>query len=134
MGRIIYSDKSGTKVMLEMPDTHQTIADLGLNPDGEVQAFITRRAAERMDKYVPFRTGVLRMTVDYKTDPTQVEYVQEYARPMYFGVSAAGVPLNYNGAPQRGSFWDEKMMAAEGDQFFNEIQEFSDEFSKGRDT
>lgn len=131
MGSIIYSDKSGTKVMLEMPGTWQTIADLGLDPSGDVQAFVTRRAAERMDKYVPFRTGVLRGTVDYTSDPTQVEYVQEYARPMYFGISTTGRPLNYNEAPQRGAFWDEKMMAAEGDQFFKEIQDYSDKKRQG---
>lgn len=154
MGRIIYSDKSGTKVMLEMPRTGQTIADLGLDPSGDVQAFATRRAAERMDKYVPFRTGVLRGTVDYTSDPTQVEYVQEYARFLYFGrimrvnpdgtgstwASAGGTKyisstgkdmLDFSGAPQRGAFWDEKMMATEGDQFFKEIQDYSDKKRQG---
>lgn len=116
----------GTTVKLNMPDFSQATKDLGVDERGKVQAFATKRAAMRMDKYVPTRTGTLRGTADYTSVPTEVTYVQPYARPMYFGISQGGKPINYNGAPQRGAFWDEKMVGAEGDQWAQDVQEYSD--------
>lgn len=118
--------KSGTTVKVDMSDFKQATKDLGLNEAGAVQQYATKRAAERMDKYVPFRGGVLKG--DITVEDTQITYKQEYARPMYFGISSAGNPIQYNGAPQRGAFWDEKMIAAEGDEWVAEVQEYSDKF------
>lgn len=118
--------KGGTSVKVDMLNFSQAIKDLGLDQLGRVQAFATKRAAMRMDKYVPMREGVLISTKDYTSVPTQVTYVQPYARSMYFGVDPrTGRAFTYSGAPQRGSFWDVKMIAAEGAQWVKEVQEYS---------
>lgn len=118
--------KGGTTVKLDLPDFRQSTRNLGIDKQGKVQAFVTKRAAHHMDEFVPMDTGTLKNTADFKSVPTQVTYVQDYASPMYFGVHPrTGTPLTYSHAPQRGAFWDEKMMAAKGLGLIKEVQEFS---------
>ena len=45
---------------LEMKPTAMILADLGLQPGGEVFDFFVNECAERMDKYVPKREGILK--------------------------------------------------------------------------
>lgn len=119
--------KGGTTVTVDMPDFSQATKNLGIDERGAVQAYTTKRAAMRMDKFTPRREDVLIETKDYTSVPTQVTYDQPYARAMYFGIDVrTGEAFNYGGAPQRGAFWDEKMIAAEGDQWTREVQEYSD--------
>lgn len=124
--------KSGTTVKVDMKDFKQVTKDLGIDAQGRVQAFATKRAAMRMDRFTPKREGVLISTKDYTSVPTEVTYPQPYARNMYFGIDQrTGRNWTYTGAPQRGSFWDEKMIAAEGDQWVKEVQEYSDRLKGG---
>lgn len=126
MAKYIHS-KHGTTVKVDLPDFKQATKDLGIDEYGKVQAFATKRAAMRMDKFTPKREGVLISTKDYTSVPTEVIYVQPYARNMYFGIDQrTGRNWTYTGAPQRGAFWDEKMVAAESDVWVKEVQEYSD--------
>lgn len=146
MGKIIYSDKSGTFVKLDIPDMEQALEGLGIDERGDVQKFLNRNAAMRMDKFVPFKTGRLRNTVDYTSDPTQITYAGPYARFQYMGYvmedpetrsawARRGVTkilrkpaqkLVYHGGERTGSRWDERMMAAEGDQLVQDVQDYID--------
>lgn len=131
MPKYIHS-KGGTTVKVDLPDFKQATKDLGIDSAGKVQAFATKRAAMRMDKFTPKREGVLISTKDYTSVPTEVTYIQPYARNMYFGIDQrTGRNWTYTGAPQRGGFWDERMMAAEGDQLARDIQAYSDKLSGG---
>lgn len=108
-----------TTVKIEFPSLNSVIKDLGLNRTGDVQQYATHRARIRMGRHVPRRTGVLEETA-YE-DYDGVVYPQIYARPMYFGLE-----FNFNEAPQRGAFWDKKMIADQGNQFENDIQTYVD--------
>lgn len=56
---------------------------LGINPDGEVQAFLTNTCYKRMNKYVPRDRGALRENVSL-TKKT-ITYNSPYAHYMYIG-------------------------------------------------
>lgn len=56
---------------------------LGINPDGETQAFLTDACYKHMDKYVPKDSGALRRTVSL-TKKT-ITYNSPYAHYMYIG-------------------------------------------------
>lgn len=56
---------------------------LGINPDGETQAFLTNTCYKRMNKYVPRDRGALRENVSL-TKKT-ITYNSPYAHYMYIG-------------------------------------------------
>jgi hypothetical protein len=56
---------------------------LGINPDGETQAFLTNTCYKHMDKYVPKDSGALRQNVSL-TKKT-ITYKSPYAHYMYIG-------------------------------------------------
>lgn len=121
-------------------------ADLGINPDGPVQAFFTDTCVKHMDKYVPKDTGMLRDNI-IKTK-TSVTYNVPYAHYQYIGklyVMDNGKGAYYN--PDYGywskpntakkptdrdlkhngittSYWDKKMWSAEKDIIIKEVQEY----------
>lgn len=113
--------------------------DLGIDPNGPVQKFMTHTCRIHMDKYVPYRTGDLRDYVDEGAD--YVEYKMPYAHYMYEGIlyvdpetgsswakkGATKIPtskqLHYN-TPGTGHYWDELMMSAEKHQVISEIQDY----------
>lgn len=135
-----------TTVKLTMPSFDEEIKDQGFNRTGDVQQYATQRAEFRMRRHVPKGdTGLLGDNVKIGDD--YVEYESEYSRYQYFGILyvdpetgssyarkdvkkvPTGINLNYSGAPQRGAFWDEKMIADQGDQYFEDIQDYVDKRS-----
>ena len=114
------------KVVLQLDSVDEMIKQVGLDKGGVVQNQLNFRAAVRMDKYIPSDTMALRKSKDYDSDPEGVIYDTPYAQKMYYGVTRKGKPINYSGAPQRGAFWDEKMMAAEGDELVKDMQKVVD--------
>lgn len=124
MAKTTYS-KGGTRVIVDMPDFSQATKDLGIDNQGEVQAFATKSGKIRMDKRTPLDTSMLIKTAIVRTD--EIEYVQVYSSVMHDPIDwRSGNPWNYSGAPQRGGNWEVKMIAAEGDQWLREVQNFSD--------
>lgn len=133
---------------IDMKPVGEVIKDLGLDRTGAVQQYATHRAKVRMDMHVPFRSGVLRRTA-YE-DYDKVVYPQPYARYLYRGklmvdpVTGSAwarkgtkkklteVNLKFNGAPQRGSHWDQRMINAQGEQFYREIQKKAEEYADKR--
>lgn len=64
-------------------------ADLGINPNGKVQAFFTDTCYKHMDKYVPMDTGMLRQNVDKGIN--YITYEMPYAHAQYVGFTKGEV-------------------------------------------
>lgn len=84
-----------------------------LTNKAEVQEYIDNEVLTRCEPYVPKDTGNLinsgwRST---KIGSGNVVYGADYAAAMYYGISKSGNPIHYNNAPQRGSYWFERMKA-----------------------
>lgn len=118
---------------------------LGINPDGETQAFLTNTCYKHMDKYVPRDSGALRENVSL-TKKT-ITYKSPYAHYMYIGktmglnipikdatgnitgwFSPKGVPKHYTGSNLHyrtgGAYWDKKMISAEINNVCKEVQDY----------
>ena len=98
---------------------------LGINPDGETQAFLTNTCYKHMDKYVPMDEGHLRQ---YKIQGNLIIYDQEYANYQYEGISKTGKKLNYSTDkhPLATSYWDKEMWSAEGQDVVRQVQNYVD--------
>lgn len=68
-------------------------ADLGIEPNGKVQKYLTERCYQHMDKYVPKDTGVLRETVVKGID--YIKYNVPYAHAQYVGIVHGSPVKNY---------------------------------------
>lgn len=68
---------------MKMKPISQIKADLGINPGGRVQKFLTDTCYKHMDKYVPNDVGNLRDNVDKGTD--YITYKSPYAHYQYIG-------------------------------------------------
>lgn len=96
-------------------------AQLGLEPNGRVQKFLTNTCYKHMDKYVPRDKGDLRTNVSLQ--PDSITYESPYANYQYKGVSKSGKPLNYK-TPGTGDYWDKRMVSAEMQDVVREVQKF----------
>lgn len=117
---------------------------MGLNPDGATIKYATERASHYMEPYVPARinSGQLRRSVDISR-AGWIVYNAVYSHYMYVGILyvdpntgspyasrgvtkvPTNVPLVYhNPSGQTGSYWDLRMITAEGDKLNKDIQKF----------
>ena len=108
---------------VKMQPTSRIIARLGLEPDGKVQKYFTKRCADYMDKYVPKDNGDSRTIVDIQSD--SITYEMPYARYQYYGMREDGTHQvqNYT-TPGTGTYWDRKMWTAEGQDGVKEVQAY----------
>lgn len=67
--------------------------NLGIEPNGKVQRFLTNTCYKHMDKYVPKDTGSLRRVV--RIDPDRVTYQSPYAHAQYIGIVNGSPVRNY---------------------------------------
>lgn len=88
----------------------------GLQSGGTVQSYIDQQVLSCCEPYVPKCTGALIASGYSSTKPGSgnVIYGAPYAAYQYYGRSACGNALKYNGAPMRGSYWFERMKAVHG--------------------
>lgn len=100
-------------------------AQLGIEPNGPVQAFFTETCYKAMDKYVPKDNGDLRNITTLTKN--SVTYEMPYAHYQYKGIREDGTheinPKNYT-TPGTGPYWDEKMWTAEGDKVVRQVQNY----------
>lgn len=115
-------------------------ADLGIEKNGKVQKYFTKRVADYMDKYVPLGdTGLLRNTIEIGDN--YVLFKSNYAHYLYKGILyvdaetgssyarkdtkkvPTSINLKYHTAGT-GSYWDKKMMSAEGDDLVKEVENY----------
>lgn len=137
---------------IDLPQVETMIKKLGLEPSGKVQRFFTNEVMRRADRYVPFRTGVMKNSAHASSDYTGIIYVAPYARYLWYGKlmvdpitgkgafhdpisgrfwSRPGVnkvltdrDLEFNGAPMRGSHWVERMWTAEGNEITDSVEKY----------
>ena len=101
-------------------------ADLGIQKNGPVHAFLTETCYKAMDKYVPMREGNLRELVTLETD--KIIYESPYAHAQYVGFTKGPVQ-NYT-TPGTGPYWAERMWSAEKSDVINQVQNFIDRGGK----
>lgn len=101
-------------------------ANLGIEPNGPVQKYLTARCYQHMDKYVPKDTGNLRENVILDSD--SITYQSPYAHAQYVGYTKGPV-LNYT-TPGTGPYWDKRMVSAEIQDVVKECQAFIDRGGK----
>lgn len=121
------------EIKIDMKPINDVLKRLGVDPTGDVQSEVTKNISNRLFKYIPHRSGVLRKS-KFITSPTTIGVNQPYAAYQYFGKVMVGPPpkvatdrpLRYNtsGKPLAGPLWDKRMMAAEGKQIAAEIQAY----------
>ena len=108
---------------VKMKPTSVIKANLGIEPNGRVQKYFTKRCADYMDKYVPMDKGNLRINVDIKSDT--ITYESPYARYQYYGVREDGTHEVHNyTTPGTGTYWDKRMWSAEGQDVVREVQNY----------
>ena len=136
---------------VNMKPTSVIIADLGLQPNGKVQKYFTKRCADYMDKYVPYKEGGL--AYDNRViEDDKIIYESPYAHYMYEGkVMGPNIPIkedgnivgyfspkgkskqytgediNYKtsaGHEYAGPHWDKRMVSAEMDDLVKEVQDY----------
>jgi hypothetical protein len=80
----------------------------------DAQWFVDNEVLARCDKYIPFRTGMLRDSGILGTDVGSgiVQWIAPYARRQYYSPRKPGVTSP--GEPLRGPFWFERMKAVSG--------------------
>ena len=83
----------------------QVMRDHGLDPKGEVQKYIDSEVLRLCDPYIPFDVGTLRDSGIENTviGSGEVKWRTPYARRWYY------MPARFQGAPQRGNYWFERM-------------------------
>ena len=107
---------------VKMQPTSTIIKHLGLEPNGAVHKYFTKRCADAMDKFVPYDKGNL---AKYRISGNLIIYQQPYAKYQYYGLSKNGKPLVYNTNMHNlaTSYWDKAMISANMSDIAKEIQE-----------
>lgn len=95
-------------------------ANLGIEPNGRVQKYFTKRCADYMDKYVPMDQGDLRTNIDIKSD--SITYESPYAHAQYVGFTKGPVK-NYTTAGT-GPYWDRRMWSVHKKDIIDEVQNY----------
>ncbi len=111
---------------MKMKPISEIKVDLGINPNGPIQAFFTDTCYRHMDKYVPRRAGSeggnLRRTVDLQTNT--ITYKMPYAHYQYIGMREDGSHvIRHWTIPGTGPYWDRRMVSAEINDVVQEVQD-----------
>ena len=103
------------KIQYELKDFdgQKIIRQYGIGKGGDTRLYASNRCFLRMQKYVPYDTGALSLTVTVK--PDSVTYEQPYAHRQYVANKGDGI---------RGKKWDERMWSAEGDALTMEVERY----------
>ena len=122
---------------IEMNPYSLILANHGLNKNGDVQRFHTSNIMRRMQKYMPYLTGVsIKLMIKQTSlDTGQIVLQEPQARYLYYGKVMIGKApktvtdrdLNYTQKKNKlaGPFWDRRMWAAEGDVITRELQKYA---------
>ena len=124
----LYRLPGGVVAKLEMKSIDDILKDKGLDPQGNAQAFHTQNVLRRIQRYMPFRSGMTIKVTIAQTDIQKPEIITDvpYGQRLFHGESSSGAPLNYTKTknPQAGPYWDRALKAAEGDALVEDLQRF----------
>lgn len=124
------------KIWLEMKPVNQVVKRLGLNEGGRAQRFHTNNVLRRIVKYMPYRTGALikQTQISSPVNKPQIFVPGPAAQYLYHGFAMEGKapkkvtdrPLKYTTTknPQAGPYWDQRLVASEGDVMAQELKDF----------
>lgn len=101
------------KYSLKDFDKGQIIDKFGMQSGGSAELFMANTCFRRMEKYVPWQTGMLATTATIQ--PGKVIYEQEYAHRQFVSNKGKGI---------RGKRWDQKMWNAEKDIVAQEVNNY----------
>lgn len=117
-GVLINSSKNGKLIRAKLewnpkfqPDWEKKFED--------AQEYVDSECLRHSDKLIPFKTGFLKKSGILGTTigSGELNYLSPYSRYQYYGKVMVGkppkrvtnIPLKYQFAPQRGSYWFERM-------------------------
>lgn len=113
---------------VEINPPSQVIKRLGLDKSGKAQMFHTQNVLRRIQRYMPFRTGMFIKKTIANTNIKKplIVCVGPGARVLFNGVAPSGKPLNYTKTknPQAGPYWDKRLSAAEGKIMAKELENY----------
>lgn len=96
----------------------QVIQARGLNKNGSAQQYFTKQCYNHMEKYVPYKTGMLRTSVNINTD--NLVFTMPYARKQFYTNMGNGTDgINKGGL--RGPHWSKRMWNNEGNEILNDL-------------
>lgn len=125
-------------VKLDIPGMDELIRRKGLDPSGRVQMYHTQNVLRRIQKYMPYRTGMLIKLTAAQTDISKPEIVTiaPQAAYLYYGKVMVGkapktvtdkdLVYTKNKNPLAGPFWDRTLVANEGPALVQDLQDFID--------
>lgn len=118
----------GVIARLEMNDVGTVLKDHQLDPQGKAQAFHTQNVLRRIQRYMPFRTGMTIKVTIAQTDIQKPRIVTDvpYGQVLFHGISRSGKALHYTTVkhPQAGPYWDRALKAAEGKALAADLERF----------
>ena len=96
----------------------QVVKDHGLDTGGKVQKYIDTQCLQLSEPYIPKDTGALINSGIQNTQigSGEVKWSTPYARRWYY------MPATFQGAPQRGNYWFERMKSQYRDQILKNAQ------------
>ena len=119
------------KTKVDIKPVAEILKRHGLQQGGAVTLFLRGEVERYSDPYIPFSKGELK---NNKSHPNSysIKYNTPYARYQYHGKVMIGKApkrvtnkdLTYNGAPQRGAFWDKRMWSDRGKEICNNLEVF----------
>lgn len=102
-------------IKTELPDAYHALRKLGVDKDGAVQSFVTRRVMENLPDFMPRDSGNLINSMAQRSK-SLIRIATPYARFLFFGVTRSGANVDYSKQknPQGGAHWDRRMAQARG--------------------
>lgn len=74
-----------SRITVNMKPVSQVMKKLGVDKRGDVQRNFTQMAANRIEKYLPYRTGMFAKAMFMNITPTTITHPGPYARFLYYG-------------------------------------------------
>lgn len=101
------------KLTLNIKSAQEMLRSYGLEKGGRAQQLVDKEILQRLTPYVPYATGALIQSGIQNTHigSGEIRYSTPYARAVYYGKARSGKTMEFNGAPMRGAFFFERMMA-----------------------
>ena len=121
----------GVTVHLDMPPAKELLRDRGLDPQGKALDFATQEVLNRVQRYMPKRSGAMIGVTRTQTNIRSHEITTDvpYAKKVFYGKGADGQPLHYTqdeGGALRGPRWDQAVEQYEGAAIAQAVQQYLD--------
>lgn len=118
------ANKPFMTVETAIPNSYQIMRKLGVERDGAVQERLTDLIVDNLKDFMPRESGEL-IGKMRKVGSDRIRVDGPYARFLFFGVRASGLPVRYDNLnPQGGAHWDRRMVAERGSQIVAELQRY----------